>query len=228
MMISPSKGAAIVAADDGDEDSASSMIMALSSPCQTGADAAAVCQQHGACLLQLPHSHSEFQIILKRMHEWCKDNVKTFIDPEWLSNQTRSAVPEEQAKRFSMNSWDNFADKDWKEFSNMVMAFLQPFLREILRRPYRLQKLGGDAVLARTHARQAIHGDGVTRRPRRGTEDRCDYLVASIAVHDIAWDCAPLVFVGKEDMMRYASEVPPQLGTEPRSWHQRRMCLRTG
>jgi len=223
-------GNAADAAAEGDEDSTSSLILALSSPCPNTwfgvADAAAVYQQHGACLLQLPHA--EFQNILGRMHEWCKDNAWQFIDPEWLKNQTRSDVPEEQAKRFSMNSWDNFKDKDWKDFSNMVMAFLQPFLRSILRCDYELHKLGGDTVLAQTHARQGIHGDGVTRRPHRGTENWCKYLTASIAVHDIAWDCAPLVFVGKVDMMRYASAVPPPRGTEPTLWHQRRMCLKRG
>ena len=80
-----------------------------------------------------------------------------------------------------------------------------------------IHTIGGDFVHPGALTGQHVHADGRgsggwDERPKDADEEFCPWAVASIAVHDIDENMAPLLFYGWEAMYQHSESTPPESG----------------
>ena len=184
---------------------------------------------HGGVLLDLDMS-VKFSSSLDELYSFLAENhCKTTTCGD------RSHMDSDYGRRFSLNRYGYYLRHEvpcWCDVVD-VLAQINYVVEALFAEPAVLVRVGGDIVLARTFGRQTIHGDGTSQRPKNNGKwsefiDWSPWLVASIAVHDITVDQAPLLFVGRQTMMQHESPFPPALGSEPPEWHSRVQPMRRG
>ena len=169
--------------------------------------------KHGYCLISLRKlfhgDYDELDDALTSLGEWCKGR-DAYMDehPESFYRSGRSHDPEEWDKRYSMNDWENWKCDAWLR----VQLLLQPIFEELIGHGTEVRTLGGDTVRAHALTDQYIHSDGYTQRPNDADLCLVEWLVASVAVHDIERYQAPMWICSWETMMSWKDDVPP---TEP-------------
>ena len=185
---------------------------------------------HGGVLLDLDMS-VKFSSSLDELYSFLAENhCKTTTCGD------RSHMDSDYGRRFSLNRYGYYLRHQvpcWCDVVDGVLAQINYVVEALFAEPAALVRVGGDIVLDRTFGRQTIHGDGTSQRPKNNGKwsefiDWSPWLVASIAVHDITVDQAPLLFVGRQTMMQHESPFPPALGSEPPEWHSRVQPMRRG
>jgi hypothetical protein len=184
--------------------------------CTTMADACHSYKEHGAAVLACPSGNDEFVDAVAGLFRWCQE-ADRYMDnhPEHLKKLTRSDDPAETSLRYSLNDHWNQTYPEWQEMLAQVDKHVGNVICEIFSRrgrrsSYDVSCVGGDVVRPKCMIGQLLHGDGYSVRPEPADAGWCQYMVASIAVHKVDSQNAPLFFAGKQAMMSHFSNAPPE------------------
>jgi hypothetical protein len=179
--------------------------------CTTSEEAIKSLERHGACLFQCPDD-VEFGEAIAGLYTWC-EAADAYMDrhPQCFDRSTRSDNPAEKYLRYSLNDYRNATYPEWQ---HMLLQLRKHFGSAICNAfnssQYDVHSCGGDVVRPMCLTGQLLHGDGYEERPSAGTENDFEWLVVSIAVHEIDRHNAPLCFVGIDAMMEHDSSFPPR------------------
>ena len=180
---------------------------------------------HGGIRLR-PEDTAQYHGSLADLLAWCQKKDCWMMDPKnenflWEKNRVDEPQNDEWKSRYSLNHWENESDEAWRgilrhfEDDTLCGNICAAVAAATNGGTVNLHMCGGDVARVEASKGQHLHSDRMeVAKPSEAELDACEWLVCSIAVHDVSLSNAPLCFVGKQNMLADSHDEAPCLVSE--------------